>query len=158
MPPRDPTSERRSRIRRLLAAAASAIVAGAAVLLWFHFHEPAQPAVVPTPRAPARFEPATSGTFTAVVFTIWTLFAGSCDSFLKPILLGRGAKVPMLIVFIGAIGGFMTQGIIGLFVGAVVFSLGYQIFMAWLQIEAGPMPEEDETRISIPGDAVEAKQ
>lgn len=100
----------------------------------------------------------TASTFTAVAFMIWALFAGGCDSFLKPILLGRGAKVPMLIIFIGAIGGFMTQGIIGLFVGAVVFSLGYRIFMAWLQLEAGPLPEEDESGVSVSAEAVESKQ
>ena len=86
----------------------------------------------------------TASTFTAVIFAIWSILVGSCDTFLKPILLGRGAKVPMLIIFIGAIGGFMTSGIIGLFVGAIVFSLGYRIFMAWLQDQANPMPEEDK--------------
>lgn len=89
----------------------------------------------------------TASTFTAVTFAIWSIVAGSCDMFLKPIMLGRGAEVPTLIIFIGAIGGFMTSGIIGLFVGAIVFSLGYRIFMAWLQEEAGPLPEEDKTEL-----------
>jgi predicted PurR-regulated permease PerM len=38
----------------------------------------------------------------------------------------------MLVIFIGAIGGFMAMGIIGLFVGAIVFALGYKLFLAWL--------------------------
>jgi len=97
----------------------------------------------------------TAGTFTAVVFTIWSIFAGSCDTFLKPILLGRGAQVPMLIIFIGAIGGFMNSGIIGLFVGAIVFSLGYRIFIAWLKEEAGPIPDENDIEVSADEKVVE---
>jgi predicted PurR-regulated permease PerM len=54
------------------------------------------------------------------------------DNFLKPILLGRGAPVPMLVVFLGAIGGFIVRGFIGLFLGAVVLSVGYKLFTAWM--------------------------
>jgi predicted PurR-regulated permease PerM len=66
---------------------------------------------------------------------IWALLVGGCDTFLKPIMLGKGAPAPMLIIFIGSIGGFIMSGIIGLFVGAVIFSLGYQLFMAWLAMD-----------------------
>jgi predicted PurR-regulated permease PerM len=54
------------------------------------------------------------------------------DNFLKPILLGRGAAVPTVVVFLGAIGGFLAMGLIGLFVGAVILSVGYKLFLAWL--------------------------
>ena len=80
----------------------------------------------------------TASTVTAVLFTIWCIFVGLCDNFLKPILLGRGVQVPMVIVFIGAIGGFINSGIIGLFIGAIVFVVGYQLFLAWLQQKAAP--------------------
>ena len=83
----------------------------------------------------------TAGTVTAVLFAIWCVFVGLCDNFLKPILLGRGVKVPMVIVFIGAIGGFINSGIIGLFIGAIVFVVGYQLFLAWLQQKAAPIEE-----------------
>ena len=83
----------------------------------------------------------TASTFTAVAFTIWSLIAGGCDTFLKPILLGRGAQVPMLVIFIGAIGGFMGSGIIGLFVGAIVLSLGYRLFIAWFDEELEILPD-----------------
>ncbi len=75
----------------------------------------------------------TASTTTAVLFLIWTLFVGTIDNILKPILLGRGISVPMLVIFVGAIGGFIAQGIIGLFVGAVVLALGYELLLAWLQ-------------------------
>ncbi len=74
-------------------------------------------------------------TATFVIFLIWSLFVGSLDNVLKPILLGRGVQVPMAVIFIGAIGGFLTSGIIGLFVGSVVLVLGYKLFLAWLHGE-----------------------
>ena len=80
----------------------------------------------------------TANTLTAVLFAIWSVFVGMSDTFLKPILLGRGVQVPMIIVFIGAIGGFISSGLIGLFVGAIVFVLGYQLFLEWLDVKAEP--------------------
>jgi predicted PurR-regulated permease PerM len=74
----------------------------------------------------------TSNMITAILFAIWGILVSGSDTFLKPIFLGRGVDVPMLIIFIGAIGGFIMSGIIGLFVGAIVFSIGYKLFLAWL--------------------------
>jgi predicted PurR-regulated permease PerM len=55
------------------------------------------------------------------------------DAFLKPLFLGRGVEVPMPVILIGALGGMMMSGIIGLFVGAVVLALGYQLALGWLK-------------------------
>jgi predicted PurR-regulated permease PerM len=55
--------------------------------------------------------------------------------------MGRGVDVPMLVVFIGAIGGFMTSGIIGLFVGAIILALGYKLFQLWLEEDEQPGKE-----------------
>jgi predicted PurR-regulated permease PerM len=71
-------------------------------------------------------------TLTATLFTIWMIIVSVSDNILKPILLGKGAPVPMLVVFLGAIGGFILLGFIGLFIGAVVLSLGYKLFDVWL--------------------------
>jgi len=68
----------------------------------------------------------------ATIFLIYSLIVSGSDTFLKPMLLGRGVDVPMLVILIGAIGGAISQGIIGLFVGAVVLALGYQIVTAWM--------------------------
>ena len=57
------------------------------------------------------------------------------DNVLKPILMGRGVDAPMLIVFVGAIGGFASSGIVGLFVGAVVMVVAYELLKAWLEPE-----------------------
>ena len=73
-----------------------------------------------------------ASTTTAVIFLIWCIIVALMDNVLKPILLGRGVAVPIAVVFLGAIGGFVAMGIIGLFVGAIVLSVGYKLFLAWL--------------------------
>ena len=60
---------------------------------------------------------------------------GVLDNVLKPLLFGRGVEVPMLVIFVGAIGGMLAMGILGLFLGAVVLVLGYKLFLAWLDVE-----------------------
>lgn len=81
-------------------------------------------------------------TTTAVLLTIWMIFVGVIDNVLKPIMLGKGAPVPMLVVFLGAIGGFMSSGFIGLFTGAIILSVGYKLLQTWLN---GPKEEVSET-------------
>ncbi|EMS32867.1 hypothetical protein C943_00873 [Mariniradius saccharolyticus AK6] len=71
-------------------------------------------------------------TTTAILLTIWMLIVGASDNILKPIVMGKGAPVPMLVIFIGAIGGFILSGIIGLFTGAIVLSLGYNLATKWM--------------------------
>ena len=68
----------------------------------------------------------------AVFFAVWSLLVSISDGVLKPLLLGRGVPVPMLVILIGAIGGMMRSGLIGLFIGPVVLALFHQIFMAWV--------------------------
>ena len=80
----------------------------------------------------------TADTVTAGGFPIWAILFAPVDNILKPILLGRGVDVPMLIIFVGAIGGFLSAGIIGLFTGAVVLALGYKLFLAWLAQDSTP--------------------
>jgi len=71
-------------------------------------------------------------TMPAVLWTIYLFLAGLSDNILKPILLGKGAPVPMLVIFIGVIGGFIFSGFIGLFSGAIVMSIGYKLFVGWI--------------------------
>jgi len=78
----------------------------------------------------------TADTFTAVAFLIWSIPLSLIDNILKPILLGRGVKTPMAVIFIGAIGGLLSSGVIGLFIGAVVLALGYDLFLLWLNIDS----------------------
>lgn len=71
-----------------------------------------------------------ANTAPAIIFTVWTIGWCLADSFLKPILLGKGVGVPMLVILLGAMGGMMLGGMVGLFVGAVVLALTYKIFVA----------------------------
>ena len=68
----------------------------------------------------------------AIVLTVLLVLAGVSDNVLRPILLGKGAPVPMLVIFIGVIGGFIFSGFIGLFTGAIVMSIGYKLFVGWV--------------------------
>jgi len=79
---------------------------------------------------------ATEPTVPAVIFMIWSLFAGLSDNFLKPLMLGRGLEVPMPVILIGVIGGMIADGLLGLFVGPVVLAVGYVLFMEWLNLHS----------------------
>lgn len=85
---------------------------------------------------------------TAILFTIWSMAVSFSDALLKPMLLGRGVDAPMLVVLLGAIGGLLMSGIIGLFVGAIVLTLGYKLFGAWVR---GDTVETDEVAASDRG-------
>ncbi len=58
-----------------------------------------------------------------LIFLIWSIVVSSSDMVLKPMLLGRGVNVPMLVILLGAIGGMITSGIVGLFIGAVILNI-----------------------------------
>ena len=72
------------------------------------------------------------GTVAAVIYTVLLVVAGMLDNVLKPLLLGRGVDAPMVVILLGALGGLATHGILGMFVGATLLALGYQIFMWWV--------------------------
>jgi predicted PurR-regulated permease PerM len=72
---------------------------------------------------------------TAILWAVALLFIGLSDNVLKPLLMGKGSTVPMLVIFLGAIGGFIFSGLIGLFTGAIVLSIGYNLMMHWIDEE-----------------------
>jgi predicted PurR-regulated permease PerM len=76
---------------------------------------------------------AVASTTKAVLFLLWCILVSVVEHALKPLLLGRGVAVPIVVIFLGAIGGFLAVGIIGLFVGAIVLCIGYKLFLAWLE-------------------------
>jgi predicted PurR-regulated permease PerM len=69
----------------------------------------------------------------AILWTIALLVIGLSDNVLKPLLMGKGSSVPMLVIFLGAIGGFIFSGLIGLFTGAIVLSVGYNLMVHWIE-------------------------
>lgn len=89
-----------------------------------------------------------------VVMTICFLVTGLADNVLKPMLLGRGVKVPMPVILVGALGGMVAYGFIGLFLGAVLLALCYEIFMGWVAV--GDTDPADEA--SAPDEAAPATE
>ena len=81
----------------------------------------------------------------ATIFLVYCVLVSFSDGLLKPLLLGRGVDVPMLVILLGAIGGMITAGIIGLFIGAVILALGYQLFKVWVSEVDDAVGIEGET-------------
>ncbi len=78
----------------------------------------------------------------ATIFAIYAILIGLSDNILKPMLLGRGVDIPMLVILLGAIGGMLFLGILGLFLGAVGLALTYKLFMAWMEDAAKEQTSE----------------
>jgi predicted PurR-regulated permease PerM len=83
-------------------------------------------------------------TLVNTLLTVYLLVAGAADGVLKPMLLGRGVDAPMPVILIGALGGMVSMGMLGLFIGAVVMAVGYQLFMAWVDHSHQHMLDEEE--------------
>jgi predicted PurR-regulated permease PerM len=75
------------------------------------------------------------GTGWGTFLLIWTLVVGTMDNVLRPILIKKGADLPLLLIFIGVVGGLIAFGIIGLFVGPVVLAVAHKLLSAWVDEE-----------------------
>ena len=89
----------------------------------------------------------------AIMHTIILLLTGMSDNVLKPLMLGRGVDAPMPVILLGALGGMASSGILGMFVGATLLALGYQIFMGWVAANPDAIPAESETEETALGDS-----
>ena len=76
----------------------------------------------------------------ALIFTIYMIPVALLDNFLKPVLMAKGLKTPMLVIFIGVIGGTLAHGLIGLFLGPIVLAVFYDLLIAWV---TGEVPDTD---------------
>ncbi len=70
-------------------------------------------------------------TLTATIFLAWAVFVGSIDNVIRPILIKRGADLPLVLIFAGVIGGLVGFGVVGLFVGPVVLAVVYALLIGW---------------------------
>jgi predicted PurR-regulated permease PerM len=84
----------------------------------------------------------------AIAYTVVLFLSGMADNVLKPLMLGRGVDAPMPVILLGALGGMATAGILGMFVGATLLALGYQIFMGWVAAnpDAGQAQAESDAQ------------
>ena len=84
-------------------------------------------------------------TAAAIAYTVVLFLSGMADNVLKPLLLGRGVDAPMPVILLGALGGMAAAGILGMFVGATLLTLGYQIFMGWVAANPNVGPAQAES-------------
>lgn len=75
----------------------------------------------------------TMETTTALLFTVYLIPVSLLDNVLKPIVMGHGLKTPMLVIFIGVLGGTIAHGIVGLFVGPIILAVGWELLAAWMR-------------------------
>ena len=75
----------------------------------------------------------TGDTWTATAFLVWALVVGSIDNVLRPLLIRRGADLPLVLIFAGVIGGLVAFGVVGLFVGPVVLAVVYTLLAGWVK-------------------------
>src|SRR5262245_17726978 len=80
-------------------------------------------------------------TLWGVIMVVWSTITGTIDNFIRPILIKKGADLPLLLVFTGVVGGLLAFGIIGLFVGPVVLAVSYTLLLAWVDAGREPTPE-----------------
>jgi predicted PurR-regulated permease PerM len=76
----------------------------------------------------------------AVLITIFLVLVGVSDNALKPVLMGRGLSTPVLVIFMGVLGGTLAHGIVGLFVGPIILAVAWELLMAWSRDEAASSP------------------
>jgi predicted PurR-regulated permease PerM len=88
------------------------------------------------------------GTAAAIAYTVVLFLSGMADNVLKPLMLGRGVDAPMPVILLGALGGMAAAGILGMFVGATLLTLGYEIFMGWVATnpDAGQAQAESDAQ------------
>jgi len=89
-------------------------------------------------------------TQTATLMLIWTLIVFAMDNVLRPILMTKGAALPMLLMLSGVIGGLLAFGLIGIFVGPVVLAVSYTLLGAWIADVPPPPREALERESSVP--------
>jgi predicted PurR-regulated permease PerM len=82
----------------------------------------------------------------AVIHGVLVFVAGMADNVLKPLMLGRGVDAPMPVILLGALGGMAAAGILGMFVGATLLALGYQLLMGWVGANR-PVVDASERRV-----------
>ena len=76
-----------------------------------------------------------------VVLAIWSLVVGTLDNVLRPVLIRMGADLPLLLIFAGVIGGLLSFGLVGIFVGPVILAVAYTLLVAWVDDAEPPAPD-----------------
>jgi predicted PurR-regulated permease PerM len=120
-------------------------VPGAAVLallLFFLSVIPLGPALIFLPVAFWLFHEGQTGW--GIFMIIWGLIVSSVDNFVKPWLISQGSKMPFLLIFFGVIGGALTFGLIGAFLGPTLLAVGFRLVEEWSVVQPGGATPEGQ--------------
>jgi len=79
-------------------------------------------------------------TFWGTVMLVWAVLTTSLDNILRPILIKRGADLPLVLILAGVLGGLVAFGLVGLFVGPVILAVTYTLLVAWVAEGDAPAP------------------
>jgi predicted PurR-regulated permease PerM len=82
----------------------------------------------------------------AVGLLAWTVIVGSLDNVLRPILIRRGADLPVLLILVGVIGGLIAFGLVGIFIGPIVLAVLYTLIAAWVDEPTSSMLPDSDPR------------
>ncbi|MFZ2267372.1 MAG: AI-2E family transporter YdiK [Azonexus sp.] len=93
----------------------------------------------------------------ATALLVWSVIVGSLDNFLRPALIKRGADLPLLLIFAGVIGGMLSFGLIGIFVGPVVLAVTWTLMLAWIEDVLGKDPADAPPPVEPPPESVPAE-
>jgi predicted PurR-regulated permease PerM len=88
----------------------------------------------------------------AFLLTAFVVATGILESVLKPLIMGRGLRSPMIVILLGALGGTLAHGVIGLFVGPVVLAVAWELSAAWIAIKQSsqlPQTPQDVPRARL---------
>ena len=84
-------------------------------------------------------------TTSALLFTVYMVPVNLLDNVLRPIVMGRGLKTPMLVILVGVIGGTLAYGITGLFLGPIVLAVIWELLIAWIKGNEAATGEQTST-------------
>ncbi len=91
----------------------------------------------------------------ALLLTVYLSVVGLADNILKPMLMGRGLSTPMLVIFVGVLGGMLAHGIVGLFIGPIILAVAWELMTAWIQEDQAdadlPDAESNAEKLSAEG-------
>ncbi len=91
------------------------------------------------------------GTGWGTLMLVWTLTVGVMDNFVRPVLIRRGADLPLLLIFAGVIGGLLAFGVVGIFVGPVVLAVAHTLLDEWIaEADRPPTKHADSHATPVP--------
>lgn len=95
-------------------------------------------------------------TMWGIILLVWSIFVGTIDNFIRPVLIRKGADLPILLIFAGVIGGLISFGIIGLFIGPVMLAVTYTLVREWVageempEVLSSPTASDSEAAVNDP--------